>query len=98
MTVRRCRTLRRLTAAVAAALAVSMGTSQALGLLLSPAENNKIAERFFDSAWNKGDFNSVAGLLSSKVIDHSPVPGKEEGANKFREIVGMFPPPCRTSR
>ncbi len=56
----------------------------------TPEENNKIAEKFFDTAWNKGDFDSVQNLLSPKVIDHSPVPGGKSGPDEFKAIVGMF--------
>lgn len=56
----------------------------------SPAENNAIAEKFFDSAWNRGDFKSVAYILAPDVVDHSLVPGQKEGPEKFKAIVGMF--------
>jgi porin len=56
----------------------------------TPAENNAIAEKFFDSAWNRGDFKSVAYILAPDVVDHSLVPGQKEGPEKFKMIVGMF--------
>ena len=57
---------------------------------MSPEENNAIAEKFFESAWNKGDWATADPLLDANVIDHSPVPGEAEGPEKFKEIVGMF--------
>ncbi|MCB0130939.1 MAG: ester cyclase [Caldilineaceae bacterium] len=60
---------------------------------LSPEMNNAIAEKFFDSVWNKGDFSVLDTLISPDAIDHSTVGGvdkKEKGSASFRAIVGMF--------
>ena len=60
---------------------------------LSPEMNNAIAEKFFDSVWNKGDFSVLDTLISPDAIDHSTVGGvdkKEKGSASFRAIVSMF--------
>ena len=60
---------------------------------LSPEANNAVAEKFFDSVWNKGDFSVLDTLISPDAIDHSTVGGvdkKEKGSASFRAIVGMF--------
>lgn len=59
----------------------------------TPQENNAIAVRFFESAWNKGDFKTLDALLTEDAVDHSTVGGKEKtepGAESFKQIVGMF--------
>jgi hypothetical protein len=59
----------------------------------SPEANNAIAEKFFNSVWNKGDFSVLDTLISPDAIDHSTVGGKpkmEKGSVSFRVIVGMF--------
>jgi steroid delta-isomerase-like uncharacterized protein len=59
----------------------------------SPEANNAIAEKFFNSVWNKGDFSVLDTLISPDAIDHSTVGGKpkmEKGSASFRAIVGMF--------
>ncbi|MFP4438735.1 MAG: ester cyclase [Chloroflexaceae bacterium] len=58
---------------------------------MTPQENNAIAMRFFDSAWNKGEFHEE--LLAPDALDHSTVGGQkkvERGSGSFRQIVGMF--------
>lgn len=60
---------------------------------LSPEQNNAIAEKFFDSVWNKGDFRVLETLISPDALDHSTVGGKmtsERGSGSFRAIVSMF--------
>jgi len=57
----------------------------------TPADNNAIAVRFFDSAWNKGEFHEE--LIAPDAIDHSTVGGhakEERGSGSFRQIVTMF--------
>ena len=59
----------------------------------SPDANNAIAEKFFDSVWNKGDFSVLDTLISPDANDHSTVGGKpkmEKGSASFRAIVSMF--------
>jgi steroid delta-isomerase-like uncharacterized protein len=60
---------------------------------LSPEQNNAIAEKFFGSVWNKGDFRVLDTLISPDALDHSTVGGKmtaERGSGSFRGIVSMF--------
>jgi len=60
---------------------------------LTPKENNAIAEKFFDSVWNKGDFSVLDTLIAPDADDHSTVGGKpktEKGSASFRAIVSMF--------
>jgi steroid delta-isomerase-like uncharacterized protein len=60
---------------------------------LTPEQNNAIAEKFFESVWNKGDFRVLDTLISPDAIDHSNVGGKpkmEKGSASFRAIVSMF--------
>jgi steroid delta-isomerase-like uncharacterized protein len=62
-------------------------------MALSPEMNNAIAEKFFDSVWNKGDFSVLDTLVSPEAVDHSTVGGKpkmEKGSASFRAIVTMF--------
>lgn len=57
----------------------------------TPEENNEIARRFFDTAWNEGNF--ISDLIAPDAIDHSTVgghPKDERGSGSFRQIVGMF--------
>jgi steroid delta-isomerase-like uncharacterized protein len=59
----------------------------------SPEANNAIAEKFFNSVWNKGDFSVLDTLISPDANDHSTVGGKpkmEKGSASFRAIVSMF--------
>jgi steroid delta-isomerase-like uncharacterized protein len=61
--------------------------------VVSPEENNRIAETFFDSVWNKGDFSVLDTLIARDADDHSTVGGKpktEKGGASFRAIVTMF--------
>ena len=60
---------------------------------LTPEENNAIAEKFFNSVWNKGDFSVLDTLISPDADDHSTVGGKpktDKGSASFRAIVSMF--------
>jgi steroid delta-isomerase-like uncharacterized protein len=58
---------------------------------LSPEENNKIAVRFFDEAWNNGNFAVLDELTSSDTLDHSTLHGQtEKGTDSFRQIITMF--------
>ncbi len=59
----------------------------------SPEANNAIAEKFFNSVWNKGDFSVLDTLIAADAVDHSTVGGKpkmEKGSASFRAIVSMF--------
>ena len=59
----------------------------------TPEQNNAIAEKFFDSVWNKGDFSVLDTLIAPDAVDHSTVGGKvksEKGSASFRAIVSMF--------
>ena len=59
----------------------------------TPEQNNAIAERFFDSVWNKGDFSVLDTLIAPDAVDHSTVGGKVKtgkGSASFRAIVSMF--------
>ena len=59
----------------------------------TPEQNNSIAEKFFDSVWNKGDFSVLDTLIAPDADDHSTVGGKpktEKGSASFRAIVTMF--------
>jgi steroid delta-isomerase-like uncharacterized protein len=60
---------------------------------LTPEQNNAIAEKFFNSVWNEGDFSVLDTLISPEADDHSTVGGKpktEKGSASFRAIVSMF--------
>lgn len=58
---------------------------------MTPEENNAIAERFFDSAWNRGDFAVLDELLSPDTVDYSTLHGQpEHGAESFKQIITMF--------
>jgi steroid delta-isomerase-like uncharacterized protein len=60
---------------------------------LAPEQNNAIAEKFFDSVWNKGDFSVLFSLVAPEAEDHSTVgglPTTEKGSAHFRAIVTMF--------
>lgn len=57
---------------------------------MTPEQNNAVAETFFTSAWNEGDWGTAEPLLASNVVDHSPVPGGQEGGAEFKAIVNMF--------
>ncbi|NTW01686.1 MAG: ester cyclase [Oscillochloris sp.] len=60
---------------------------------MTPEQNNKIATRFFEAVWNRGDFSALDEYVAPDAIDHSTVGGKdkaERGSASFRQIVGMF--------
>jgi steroid delta-isomerase-like uncharacterized protein len=60
---------------------------------LTPEANNAIAVRFFDGAWNRGDFGLLDALVAPDVRDHSTVAGKptaKQGHASFVHIIGMF--------
>lgn len=58
---------------------------------MTPEENNATARRFFDSAWNRGDFSVLDELLTPDSMDYSTLHGKpEQGAESFRNIISMF--------
>lgn len=58
---------------------------------LSAAENNAIAEHFFDSAWNRGDLSVLDELLTPDSMDYSTLHGEpEQGSTGFRQIITMF--------
>jgi predicted ester cyclase len=57
----------------------------------TPQENNVIAVRFLDSAWNRGEF--LEELIAQDAMDHSFVGGKaitEKGNESFRTVVSTF--------
>jgi steroid delta-isomerase-like uncharacterized protein len=56
---------------------------------LTPAENNKIAERMFEGAWNQGNFAVVDELVAPTALDHSPL-GTGTGSEDFKHIIGTF--------
>jgi steroid delta-isomerase-like uncharacterized protein len=58
---------------------------------MTAEENNRLAHRFFEDAWNRGVFHEE--LIAPNAVDHSTVGGAEKtepGAGSFRQIVGMF--------
>jgi steroid delta-isomerase-like uncharacterized protein len=58
---------------------------------MTPEENNATARRFFDSAWNRGDFSVLDELLTPDSMDYSTLHGQpEKGAESFRQIISMF--------
>src|ERR1019366_736693 len=58
---------------------------------MTPEENNATAVRFFDSAWNRGDFSVLDELLTRDSMDYSTLHGQpEQGAASFRQIISMF--------
>lgn len=59
--------------------------------MATPEENNAVAVKFFNSAWNTGEFHEE--LVSPDAIDHSTVGGEEtqqRGSGHFQQIVTMF--------
>ncbi len=69
------------------AQSTEVATASATGL--TPAENNAVAVRMFEGAWNKGDFSVIDELIKADAIDHSPL-GSEKGSEGFKNIIGMF--------
>jgi steroid delta-isomerase-like uncharacterized protein len=58
---------------------------------LSPEENNTIAKRFFQEAWNHGNFAVLEELTTPETVDHSTLHGHpEKGTESFRKIISMF--------
>ena len=45
---------------------------------LSPEENNTIAVRFFEEAWNNGNFAVLDELTTPDTLDHSTLHGQTE--------------------
>ena len=56
---------------------------------LTPAENNAVAVRMFEGAWNEGNFAVIDELIKADAVDHSPL-GSETGSEGFKNIIGMF--------
>jgi steroid delta-isomerase-like uncharacterized protein len=57
----------------------------------TPEQNNDIARKFFDTAWNEGEL--LEDIIAPDAVDHSTVGGKEKlerGPASFRQIVTMF--------
>jgi steroid delta-isomerase-like uncharacterized protein len=58
---------------------------------MTPEENNEIAKRFFEAAWNRGDFAVLDQYLSPDTVDYSTLHGQpEHGSESFRQIITMF--------
>jgi len=58
---------------------------------MTPEENNATAVRFFDCAWNRGDFSVLDELLTSDSMDYSTLHGQpEQGSDSFRQIISSF--------
>jgi steroid delta-isomerase-like uncharacterized protein len=58
---------------------------------LSPEENNTIAKRFFQEAWNHGNFAVLEELTTPETVDYSTLHGHtERGTESFRKIISMF--------
>ena len=58
---------------------------------LTPQENNDLAIKFFETAWNTGEV--IEDLIDPQAVDHSSVGGKEKadvGRESFKKIIGMF--------
>ncbi|HRV91808.1 MAG TPA: ester cyclase [Anaerolineae bacterium] len=58
---------------------------------LTPQENNDLAIKFFETAWNTGEI--IEDLIDPQAVDHSSVGGKEKadvGRESFKKIIGMF--------
>ncbi|BAZ47621.1 hypothetical protein NIES4103_02230 [Nostoc sp. NIES-4103] len=57
----------------------------------TPEQNNAVAVRFFEAAWNEGNFAVLEELLAPNSVDHSTVTGKTEtGSASFKQIVSLF--------
>lgn len=58
---------------------------------MTPEENNAVAVRFFDSAWNRGDLAVVDELVTPDSVDYSTLHGEpEHGTESFKGIITMF--------
>jgi steroid delta-isomerase-like uncharacterized protein len=58
---------------------------------LTPEQNNAIAVKFFEAAWNEGNFSVMDELLTINSLDHSTITGKTEtGSASFKQIVSML--------
>lgn len=57
---------------------------------MTPAENNEIARRFFESAWG-GNLSVLDEYVTSDTIDYSTLHGEpERGTEGFKQIITMF--------
>jgi len=58
---------------------------------MTAEQNNAIAKRFFDTAWNRGDFSVLDELLTPDSMDYSTLHGQpEKGGESFKQIISMF--------
>jgi steroid delta-isomerase-like uncharacterized protein len=58
---------------------------------MTPEENNAIARRFFESAWNRGELSVVDELVTPDTVDYSTLHGQPEtGTESFKQIITMF--------
>lgn len=70
----------------------SLGLLQQLGIIPTPAQENKaIVHRFFQGAWNDFDLSLADQYIAPDSIDHSPLPGHPPtGPESFKAIINMF--------
>ena len=58
---------------------------------MTPDQNNTIAKRFFESAWNDGNLAVLDELVTPDTVDHSTLHGQpERGTESFKQIITMF--------
>jgi steroid delta-isomerase-like uncharacterized protein len=72
----------------------ALGLVRQIGGIPEPGgaeENNAIAKRFFESAWNHGDLAVVDELVTPDTMDYSTLHGQpERGTESFKQIITMF--------
>lgn len=58
---------------------------------LTPKENNDLAIKFFETAWNTGEI--IDDLIDPQAVNHTALSGKEQtkvGRESFKKFVSIF--------
>ena len=53
-------------------------------------DNKKLALRFYEEIFNRGNVDAADELIASDVIDHNPLPGLPPGREGAKLLFGMF--------
>lgn len=77
--------------ATAATATNTSATTPAAGATkqLTPAENNAIVEKVYNTAWNEGNLAILDEYITPDGLDHSPL-STEKGTAGFKKIISTF--------
>ncbi len=58
-----------------------------MGADASMSQENKAVRRRYHDAWNSGDTDALDSIMTSDVVNHSPLPGQPEGIAGFKQAL-----------